>query len=47
MKTIFADRIINWNKVKMNEASEDKTHEASKMELEGKKRKGISTLEES
>lgn len=44
MKTIFADGVINWNQVKTNEASEDKKHEASKMELEGKKRKGISKL---
>lgn len=33
MKTIFAVGTINWNQVKMNEASEeDKTKEASKTE---------------
>lgn len=48
MKTIFAMGIINWNKVKMNEASEDKTRDASKMELDQSgERKGISKQEES
>lgn len=36
MKTFFAVGIIDWNQVRMNEASGDEMNEASTMELQAR-----------